>query len=215
VNQSEALRRIQDLAVPTVETRDVSALLGVTPANASVILGRLATKGFMGRLARGRWSVGPETRPDDLPERLTTPSPAYLSLQSALFRRGLIEQIPEVVYAVTLGRARRIRTARATVSLHRLPPELFGGFVVEPNGTKVASAEKALFDFVYLSPTKTRLFAALPELEIPAGFRWSELQQWAKRIAGRNRRTFVERRLARLRDECQDSRSPNPRYPRH
>jgi predicted transcriptional regulator of viral defense system len=200
MNQAEALRKIQGLGVPSLETRDVSALLGVTPANASVVLGRLAARGFVRHLARGRWAVGAVTNSDDLPEQLTSPSPAYLSLQSALFRRGLIEQIPEVVYAVTLGRARRIRTGTVTISLHKMPPELFGGFTVEANGSKVATAEKALFDLAYLSPTRIRLFAATPEIEIPRSFRWSEVHRWTNRIAGRNRRTFVERRLATLRN---------------
>jgi hypothetical protein len=42
MNQTEALQKIQRLGVPAFETRDVSALLRVKPANASVLLSRLA-----------------------------------------------------------------------------------------------------------------------------------------------------------------------------
>lgn len=87
--------------------------------------------------------------------------------KSALFRHGLIEQVPEVIYAVTLGRARRIGTPAGTVSLHRMPPQLFGGFETADDGTKVATSEKALFDLLYLSPTRTRLFVHLPEIDFP------------------------------------------------
>src|ERR1700691_3363965 len=158
MNQVEALQKIQQLGVPTFETRDISALLRVNPANASVLLARLASRGLVRHLARGRWSVSEQTNPELLAEQLAAPSPAYISLQSALFRHGMIEQVPEMTYAVTLGRARRGRTPAGTVSLHQMPLQLFGGFETGDEGAKVATAEKALFDLVYLSPTRTRLF---------------------------------------------------------
>ena len=42
MNQIEALRRLRRLGTPVFETRDASALLDVTPANANMILRRLA-----------------------------------------------------------------------------------------------------------------------------------------------------------------------------
>jgi predicted transcriptional regulator of viral defense system len=198
MNQVQALQSIQRLGVPSFETRDISALLSVSPANASVLLSRLASRGFVRRLARGRWSIGPQTNQGPLAEHVAAPSPAYVSLQTALFRHGLIEQIPEVLYAITLGRARRVNTPLGSVSLHRMPPVLFGGFEVASDGTKTATAEKALFDILYLSPTRSRIFSSLPELEVPKGFRWSEVARWAKKITGKSRRTFVERRMAAL-----------------
>lgn len=198
MNQTEALRQIQKLGVPTFETRDISALLRVSPANASVLLSRLASTGLLRRSARGRWSAGPQLSGGQLVEQLAAPSPAYISLQSALFRHGLIEQVPEVFYAVTLGRARRVRTPSGTVSLHRMPPGLFGGFEVASDGTKMATAEKALFDLLYLGPTRSRLFTSLPELDLPRSFRWSEVSRWTKRICGKARLTFVEQRTESL-----------------
>jgi predicted transcriptional regulator of viral defense system len=199
MNQVEALQKIQQLGVPAFETRDVSALLQVAPANASVLLSRLASRGFVRHLARGRWSIGAQPHRELLPEQVAAPSPAYVSLQSALFRHGLVEQVPELVYAVTLGRTRRVRTPAGTVSLHRMPPRLFGGFETAEDGAKVATAEKALFDLLYLSPTRTRLFVHLPEIEFPKSFRWAEAARWTKRIAGKSRRAFVEKKLAALR----------------
>jgi predicted transcriptional regulator of viral defense system len=198
MNQPEALQKIQQLGVPAFETRDVAALLRVRPANASALLTRLASRGFVRRLARGRWSIGAQAR-DQLAEQVAAPSPAYVSLQSALFRHGLVEQVPEVLYAVTLGRARRVRTPAGTVSLHRMPPALFGGYETVADGARIATPEKALFDLLYLSPTRSRLFVTLPELELPRSFRWREAADWAKKIVGKSRRTFVERKLALLR----------------
>lgn len=199
MNQTEALQKIQRLGVPSFETRDVSALLRVTPANASALLSRLAGRGFVRRLARGRWSIGELTNREQLAEQVAAPSPAYVSLQSALFRHNLIEQVPEMLYAVTLGRARRVRTPSGTVSLHRMPPALFGGYETSDDGTKVATAEKALFDLLYLGPTRSRLFSSLPEMELPRSFRWAELKGWIRKIPGPSRRTYVEQKVASLR----------------
>jgi predicted transcriptional regulator of viral defense system len=40
-----------------------------------------------------------------LPELISAPWPAYVSLQSALHHHGVIEQIPSVIYAVTPEKA--------------------------------------------------------------------------------------------------------------
>jgi predicted transcriptional regulator of viral defense system len=199
VNQIEALRRIRSLGVPGFETRDVAALLRVSPANASVLLSRLGRSGLVYRVARGLWAADAEKGADQLVEQLAAPYPAYVSLQSALFRRGLIEQVPSVVYAVTPGRTRRITTPLGTVSFHRIPAALFEGFAVDDDGIKIATAEKALFDLLYLGPTRSRLFAQLPEIEWPRSFRWKEVCSWVDKIPGRSRRGYVAKRLSELR----------------
>jgi predicted transcriptional regulator of viral defense system len=198
VNQIEALRRLQNLGTPVFETRDAKALLGVTLANAHMILRRLAAHGLVTHLARGKWlSTGAVSR-FALPELISAPYPAYVSMQSALFHHGLIEQVPAVVYAVTLGRPRRVTTPLAVISFHRLPPELFSGFEIADDGAKIATPEKALFDVLYLAPARSRLFARLPELDIPRTFRWSELQRFAAIVKSATRRVHIERRIAEL-----------------
>lgn len=201
MNQIEALRRLQRLGVPVFETRDASALLEVTPANANMILRRLADQDLITHLARGRWAMGTALPRFALPELISAPYPAYVSMQSALFHRGLIEQVPAVVYAVTLGKPRRVSTPLGTISFHRLPPELFVGYEIEPDGSKIATAEKALFDTLYLAPARSRLFARLPELEIPREFRWQELRELAALVKFSRRRVHIERRLELLERE--------------
>ena len=198
MNQAEALQKLKNLGVPTFETRDAAALLGITPANASLMLGRMSSRELVGRLGRGTWTIG-HTSAGQIAEQLAIPYPAYVSLQSALFRHGLIEQVPAITFAITLGRARRVKTPQGVVSLHRMPPELFGGFAEAEDGSKLATPEKALFDWAYLSPTRSRLFVKLPELEIPNSFSWPETFRWAKRIHGASRRSFVHTKLANLR----------------
>ena len=198
MNQIEALRRLQGLGTSVFETRDASALLSVTPANANMILRRLADQGQLVHLARGRWLSAPGISRFALPELISAPSPAYVSMQSALFHHGLIEQIPAVIYAATLGRPRRAATPMGVISFHRLPAELFTGFEVNDDGAKIATPEKALFDVLYLGPARSRLFARLPEMEFPREFRWSQLRDFAKSVKSPNRRKFIDRRIEEI-----------------
>ncbi|HLA74013.1 MAG TPA: hypothetical protein VK624_21095 [Steroidobacteraceae bacterium] len=195
MNQIEALRRLQQLGTPVFETRDASALLGVSASNANMILRRLAQQRLLTHLTRGKWLSGTSIGRFALPELISAPYPAYVSMQSALFHRGLIEQVPAVIYAATLGRPRRITTPLGVVSFHRLPPELFTDFEIEDDGAKIASAEKALFDTLYLAPARSRLFARLPELSIPRQFGWQQLRGFAARVKAPKRRTYIERRM--------------------
>ncbi|HQK45154.1 MAG TPA: hypothetical protein PLJ55_09320, partial [Kiritimatiellia bacterium] len=53
-------------------------------------------------------------------------------------------------------------------------------------------------DFCYLGPTKSRLFAALPELEVPHDFSRKRLQWMMTRIPDPKRRAHVQLRINRL-----------------
>jgi hypothetical protein len=82
--------------------------------------------------------------------------------------------------------------------MHHLAPEVFGGYEETKTGVKLATAEKALFDFAYLSAGRSRLFTALPELVLPRGFRRGELRHWIDRIPSERSRTITRRKLDAL-----------------
>ncbi|MFO1467812.1 MAG: hypothetical protein U1F35_15440 [Steroidobacteraceae bacterium] len=200
MNQIEALQRLRTLATPAVETRDVAALLQVSVSNATTILRRLAADGMIIHLSRGRWLTDQKIDRLALPELISAPYPAYISLQSALFHHGMIEQIPSILYAVTPGRPRRIRTPMASISFHRMPPELFTGFELSSSSdAKIAIPEKALFDLIYLAPGRTRLFSKLPELTIPRHFQWQRLKEYAQLVKSSDRRAFIAERVKSMR----------------
>lgn len=202
MNQIEALRRVQQLGTPVFETRDAAALLQVSPSNATTILRRLAHDGMLVHLTHGRWLSNSQLDRLALPELVSAPWPAYVSLQSALYQHGLIEQIPAVIYAVTLARPRRVETPLGTISFHRVPPALFTGFeLARGSDAKIATSEKALFDTLYLAPARSRLFARLPELSIPRRFRWAQLEEYAALVKSASRRTFLEARIKALRGQ--------------
>jgi predicted transcriptional regulator of viral defense system len=184
------------VGVPVFETADVAAVLHMQTSAATMLLNRLARAGLMLRLRKGQWLLG-DAPPNRyaLAEYVTAPFPSYVSLQSALYLHGMIDQIPTVVYLVSLARSQHITTSVAEYSVHHIAPELFDGFEARPDGTKLATPEKALFDVIYLSGGRTRVFARLPELELPAKFRRSHLEAWTKRIGSSRRRSMVETRI--------------------
>jgi len=200
MNQIEALQRLRALAAPVVETRDVAALLKVSTRNATTILRRLAMNGMIIHLSRGRWLVSEKIDPLALPEPLSAPHPAYVSLQSALFHHGLIEQIPAAIYAVTLGRPCRLQTPMGAISFHQMPPDLFKGFeVAAQSDAKIATAGKALFDLFYLGPGRARIFSSHPEIAIPVRFRWAHLMEYTKLVKSSGRRAYVTARIRAVR----------------
>lgn len=191
----EALARLRGLGVPAVRTADAAAALASTTAAASAVLARLARAGLVMQVRSGLWWLEGSVEPLRLPELLSWPQPSYVSLQSALWTHGLIEQIPSVTYAVSLGRSQVVKTRVGVVSLHHLAPELFGGFETTQQGVRMATPEKALFDLAYLSGGRSRRFAALPELALPRHFRRRDLQRWVERIAAPRKRTMTRTRL--------------------
>jgi predicted transcriptional regulator of viral defense system len=197
MNSREALARLSTLGVPVIRTSDAAAALAQSISAASWTLSRLAESGLVRLVRHGLWWIDGPIDPYRLPEYLTSPQPSYLSLHTALYLRGLIEQIPEIIYAVSLARTQKIATSAGTISIHHLAPEVFGGFEEVKGGVKLATAEKAMFDFAYLSGGRSRLFTALPELSLPRGFRITELHRWVRQIPSPRGRTLARERLER------------------
>ena len=196
MNAREALGRIQRLRVPAATTADVAAVLDISIGAASQALRRFASARLVTAVRKGLWALGPAPDPLAFGPYVTAPYPSYVSLQSALYQHGMVTQMPAMIFLVSLGRSGRIETGLGTYSVHHLQPELFGGFEADANGSvQLARPEKALVDYLYLSPTRGRLFAALPELEIPPDFRISAARYWVRRIPSRRLRTIVEGRL--------------------
>jgi predicted transcriptional regulator of viral defense system len=195
MNGTDAFAILRKLGVPAIDTADAAAALGLSTAAASQTLTRLARVGLIRSVRHGTWWLEDTLDPLRLPEYLSAPLPSYVSLHTALHRRGLIEQIPEVVYAVSLARTQRVKTTVGTFSFHHVAPEVFGGYEETERGAKVAMAEKALFDFAYLSSGRSRLFTSLPELDLPRGFRRNELTRWLAKIPSERGRTLTAQKL--------------------
>ena len=184
MNAANALARLRKLGVPAFTTGDAETLR------------RLGDAGLVRSLRRGLWTLRDSVDPLAIVESVTSPHLAYVSLQTALRLHGMIEQIPSVVYVVSLARSHRVTTTVGTYSVHRVAPAFFGGFESSgPSGAKIATPEKALLDLFYLSRGRSRIFASLPELTLPRTFRFAHARSWIDRIPSAALRTLVTRRL--------------------
>ena len=198
----DALSTLASMGATVFATSEADARLRVPNGHASVMLARLAASGHVIRLRRGVWALPNRVDPLALPEYLTAPFPSYVSLQSALYLHGMISQMPAMTYAVSLARTRRFTTPLGTVSVHHVQPAFFFGFEdAGRSGGRLATMEKALVDFLYLTPARSNLFRALPELEWPKRFSVRLAHSIVKRIGPVRRRTLVSRALDRLLEE--------------
>lgn len=190
----ETHARILRMGSSVFRTADVAAYLAISNTAASRLLARLVAASHLLKLRHGLWAVPGKLDPLALPSYLTAPFPSYVSLQSALYYHGLISQIPSVIYAVSVGRTQMHQTPLGTVSIHHLQPEYFFGFeVMENGGVSIATAEKALLDYLYLKPARSNLFRALPELGLPPRFNVTSARRMIQRIPSERRRTLVAR----------------------
>ena len=196
MNASEALKRLRARGTPVVTTADAAAAWKLRTDAASQTLRRLAAAGLVFLLRQGLWALDALPHPASLAEYLTAPHAAYVSLQSALYLHGMIDQIPAMLHVASRGRAARVRATAGTFSIHHLPPELFGGFDFDrDSGAKLATPEKARFDLFYLSGTRSRRFRSLPEVELLRSFRRVRIERWIRRIPSQRLRTLTARRL--------------------
>lgn len=195
MNLLEAYQALKILG-PTFLTIDAAAILNLPRAHVSVTLARLAKANTLIHLARGRWAYSDSVDPLLLPNILSYPMMAYVSLYSALYYHGLISQIPSVVFAVSNGKTKIFQTSLAKVSLHSIQGPLFTGY--EAHGKHMllmATPEKALFDTLYFAPARSHFFKALTELELPDGFKRSAFDSWLALVNNKGRRVLISQAL--------------------
>lgn len=193
----DAQAKLLSLNQKIIQTMDAAACLNISRMHASKILGRLASANLVISIGRGLWALSKQIDPLVLPEYLTSPLPSYISLQTALYYHGMISQIPSVIYAVSLARTRQYHTPFGTISIHHISSDFFMEYTVLDSQTniKIATPEKALLDLFYLTPARSKLFAALPELEIPKNFDKKKAYRLINKIPFAKRRTLVKNKL--------------------
>lgn len=199
MRQTEALAKLNRLEHPIFQTQDVSALLNISSSYASHLLSRLEKDGLVFRIKKGLWSLEGKVSNFDLACYITFPAPAYVSLQSALNHHGIIEQIPGHTYCIALTTSKQVITTKAVFSVHRVDPKFFFGF--EPYGQNqamIATPEKALVDFYYLSATRSNQFKSLPELHLEENFEISQAHDLVTKIPSKRIKTIVKRKLSQL-----------------
>lgn len=201
MKSTEALAALERFGKKVITTSEAAALWQVSLSSASKTLSRIGTAELVREVRSGIWSVG-AVMPDilEVVPVLTRPYPSYASMYSALFKHGMIEQIPRAMHVVSLGRPKRVVTTLGTVMIHHLQPEVFGGYEGESvfrSGT--ATPEKALVDTVTVLSSRGGK-VTLPEVELPDSFSVTEVRRWTNRLPSRRVRTIVNQNLERIID---------------
>ena len=191
MNTTQAYAALRRLGLPVLATGEVVALLQVSPSRASHILRDLQRSGLVSNLKHGLWLIDPEADPAVIAPYLTSPYPCYLSLYTALRQHGMIEQIPRQTQVVSIERTRTVTTTQGQFEIHHIQPALFDGYRGDPASGYLATAEKALFDTVYLRAAQRKKIA-LPELELPETFDPDRLSAWIDRIGPGWLRTLTQ-----------------------
>ncbi len=188
----EAQNLIKKLETPVFRTGDIATYLNIKTDHASQILRRLTNSGHLINLKKGLWAIPDKLDPLALPNYLLAPLPAYISFHSALYYRNVIDQIPTTIFVATLHKTVKIVTPIATISAHQIQPDFFFGYTFdEKTGVKMATAEKALIDFLYLYPTKSKIFRALPELDMDE-LNLEKAKKIIVKIPSKSRQTIVQ-----------------------
>lgn len=75
--------------------------------------------------------------------------PSYISLESALFMHGVMDQAPYVLSCVTTNKTKAFRTDLGEIHYTHIKRDLFFSFEIV-NQVPLASPEKAALDFIYI-----------------------------------------------------------------
>jgi len=135
-------------------TADFPTLLDRDYRSVRVELSRLVARGLFSRVAKG-WYANPfnPPSPDDL--AMVLRSPAYLSLEAALARHGVLSQSPSSMTLVTTDLPRTFLAMGTTFEYHHIKPAYFTGFS-RAGCLDMAEPEKALADLIYLRHVRSR-----------------------------------------------------------
>jgi len=191
----DVLNLINKLEVAVFHTKEIAAYLDIDLSHASQILRRLAKSNHLIHLKKGLWGMPNRIDPLVLPNYLLSPLPAYISFHSALYYRNVIDQIPSIIYVATLHKTVKFITSIATISAHQIHPDFFFGYTYdEKTCIKMATAEKALIDTLYLSSAKSGIFKTLPELDMTE-INLDKARKIIKKISSKRRQILVLNRF--------------------
>jgi len=198
----DALAELGTLGKPVLTTAEASAVWRMNPPATSKTLSRLAQSNLVHKVRQGIWAIG-SNGPDafEVAPVLTRPYPNYVSMYSALFRHGMIDQIPRTIDLMSLGRPMKLKTSIGLFNVHQLHPESFGGFTGQSSiRSGIATAEKSLVDTVTVLGVRSGV-VTLPEIELPVDFDIQAMWAWVERISSMRLRTIVAKNLKRIIDQ--------------
>lgn len=133
---------------------DLSQMTGQPRASLLVQLSRLEKEELLDRVAQG-WYGNPFAPPSPEGVAMVLRHPAYLSLEYALSKHGVLSQNAFTLTLATTRPSYTYRTGGTVYEYHQLSRHLFWGFA-EAGGVATGEPEKALADLVYVRAVRGR-----------------------------------------------------------
>jgi predicted transcriptional regulator of viral defense system len=138
-------------------TVDFATMLNRDMSSVRVELSRLVARNMLTRASKGLY-LNPYNPPTQEELAMILRSPAYISMESALARHGILSQSPFTMTLITTGSTGTVDAMNTRFEYHHLQSLWFTGY--KRIGTcDLAEPEKALCDLVYLRYRRTREFS--------------------------------------------------------
>jgi len=135
-------------------TVDFATLLSRNMPSVRVELSRLVSRGMLSRASKGLY-LNPYNPPTQEELAMLLKPPAYISMESALARHGILSQSPFTMTLVTTGSTGTVDAMNTRFEFHHLQSRWFIGYHGR-EAYDMAEPEKALCDLVYLRYRRTR-----------------------------------------------------------
>ena len=167
---------------------DLCKLSGLSVSSMRRSVQRLVKQGLLKRVGKEvYWNTFLACASELLASTLVLPS--YVSLESALYHHGIILQAPQVLTCVTTRAPRSLKTAMGTLLYQHISARYFWGYQ-QINGA-LASAEKAVLDYIYLSLKTGKKFST-------DEWDWSQIDKPKLLADGQRFPKTVQRRVAEV-----------------
>jgi len=153
----EIAKKLTTINKKILSSTDLMKVLNSTNKNTIYItIGRLVEKGILKKLSKGLY-INVAKPPDKFEIANHLYSPSYVSLESALYRHGVIAQAPYVITSVTPKKTKRKNAEGTDFEYVHIASKYFFGYRND-NNVLIATREKALLDLLYLIAKKSRRF---------------------------------------------------------
>jgi predicted transcriptional regulator of viral defense system len=129
-----------------VDVKQLSVLLGIPRSHAKVYSARLVSKNWAWRPRKGIIAL----TDDEFVLATQLVEPSYISMHSALYLQGLLDQVPVLIDCVTTRQSLNLKNPG--IRYRRINPMLFFGYKRldrQKSYVHVAIPEKAVLDMVY------------------------------------------------------------------
>jgi len=137
-------------------------------------------KELLERIMKGIYKLKETTIKDEFLLASYLDENSYISLESALSFYGMIPEYPYSITSVTTKKTKKIKTNYGIFSYRKIKTDLFFGFKLITGDNylyRLATPEKALFDFIYLNQREIKSPDYFKEMRLflPDNISWKKL----------------------------------------